>query len=136
MKRKFVWAAVIGLFETSLALANVRLPKLISDNMVLQRDTQIALWGWAEPGEEVTINLHGEKLKAKTDRNGRWSTSAGPFAAGGPYDLVVAGKNQLELHNILIGDVWLASGQSNMKFPLKRNDKDDFGGVLDAAMEI
>jgi sialate O-acetylesterase len=135
MRKKIAWVAVIGFFEASLAFANVRLPKLISDNMVLQRDTKIALWGWAEPGEQVTITFHGQHLKSKTDKNGRWSTSAGPFAAGGPYDLVVTGKNQLELHNILVGDVWLASGQSNMEFPLKPGTEEWMTGVNNYAHE-
>ena len=134
MKKKIVWVAVIGLLATGLALGNVRLPALIGDNMVLQRNAKIVLWGWADPGEHVGIAFHGEKLKAKTDRAGRWSTFAGPFTAGGPFDLVVTGKNRLELHNVLIGDVWLASGQSNMEFPLK--SEGDFGGVYNAEREI
>jgi sialate O-acetylesterase len=136
MRKKLVCVAVIGLFETSFALANVRLPKLIGDNMVLQRDTKITLWGWAEPGEKVTIYFHGDKLKAKTDKNGRWTTSAGPFAAGGPFGVVVAGKNQLELHDILIGDVWLASGQSNMSVSLGPEAIGEWKGVNNTAMEV
>lgn len=136
MRKMLVWVAVIGLFETGLALGNVRLPALIGNNMVLQRDTKIALWGWADPGEQLGIEFHGETIKTKADKSGRWSTFAGPFTAGGPYDLVVVGKNRLKLRNVLIGDVWLASGQSNMEFPLKHDEKDDFGGVLNAAKEI
>ncbi len=117
MRKKLVWVAVIGLFETSLAFANVRLPKLISDNTVLQRDAKINLWGWAAPGEVVRIAFHGVTATAKADRGGRWMTVVGPFAAGGPYEMTVKGNNRLSIHNILLGDVWLASGQSNMEFP-------------------
>ena len=119
MSKTIAWVALIGVFKTGLALGNVRLPTLLGDNMVLQRDTTLTLWGWADPGEHVSIEFHGEKLETKADTTGEWSVPAGPFGAGGPYDLAVSGKNRLELHNVLIGDVWLASGQSNMEFPLK-----------------
>src|SRR6266704_2395206 len=136
MRKKIVWITVIGLFETSLALANVRLPALIGDNMVLQRDAKINLWGWAAPGEVVRIAFRGVTATAKADRDGRWVTVVGPFAAGGPYEMTVNGKNSLSIHNILLGDVWLAAGQSNMEFPLKHDEKEDFGGVINAAKEI
>jgi sialate O-acetylesterase len=136
MRKNIVRLIAIGLLESHLASANVRLPALIGDNMVLQRDAKITLWGWADPGERIEIDFHGKKLKSNADRHGRWSIVSGPFAAGGPFDVVVTGKNRLELHNVLMGDVWLASGQSNMEFPLKHDDKENFGGALNASKEI
>jgi sialate O-acetylesterase len=118
----------IGVLQASVSVGRVRLPSLVGDNMVLQRDAKIALWGWANPGEEVRINFHGATAKTRTDRKGRWSMSVGPFGAGGPFEMTVTGKNVIPLHNILMGDVWLASGQSNMEFPVK--------ALKDAAREM
>jgi len=115
---------------------DVRLPALVGDNMVLQRDAKIHLWGWAAPGEVVRIAFRGAKATAKSDQQGRWEMFVGPFKAGGPYEMTVSGRNRLSIHNILLGDVWVASGQSNMEFPLKHDDVHDFGGVPNAAKEI
>jgi sialate O-acetylesterase len=134
MRKAIVCVIVIGLFEARMALANVCLPTLIGDNMVLQRDARIGVWGWADPGETVRIAFHGVTINAKADRSGRWTGSVGPFDAGGPYEMTLKGKNSLLIRNILIGDVWLASGQSNMEFPLKRDG--DFGGADNADREI
>jgi len=129
-----IWIVVIGFLVVHAACADVRLPRLVGDNMVLQRDAKLALWGWADPGEEIQIDFHGAKTQGKADRNGRWSMSMGPFVAGGPYEMTVAGKNRIALKNILIGDVWLASGQSNMEFPLKWDEWT--GGVNNWVKEI
>jgi len=103
----------------------------------LQRDSQFAVWGWADPGENVLIAFHGSKVTAQTDQNGRWSATLGPFSAGGPYDMVIAGKNRLVLRDVLLGDVWIASGQSNMEFTLGPQAGDDiFVGVVDSKFEI
>jgi len=119
------------------ALADVRLPALVADHMVLQRDSRFAVWGWADPGEKLLIAFHGEKVTAQTDQNGRWSATLGPFSAGGPYDMVIAGKNRLVLRDVLLGDVWIASGQSNMEFTLGPQAGDDiFVGVVDSEFEI
>jgi sialate O-acetylesterase len=101
------------------AVANVRLPAVIGDGLVLQRDAKIRLWGWADPGEPVAIAFLGKSFKTKADRSGTWSASFGPYPAGGPYEMTITGKNSLRLSDILIGDVWLASGQSNMELQLK-----------------
>jgi sialate O-acetylesterase len=129
-----LWGAVFGVLLTSVSWGDVRLPGLVSDNMVLQRDAKINLWGWAEPGELVRIAFHGVQVKAKADKNGRWTVPVGPFDAGGPYEMTVKGKNSLLIHNVLLGDVWLASGQSNMEFPLRKDG--NFGGVENADREI
>lgn len=102
----------------ALLRAEVRLPQFFSDHMVLQRDAPIHLWGWAEPGEPVTVRLQTESRSTTADALGRWSIFLSPQAAGGPYALTIQATNTLALNDILIGDLWLASGQSNMEMPL------------------
>src|ERR1700722_2760928 len=85
---------IVGVLGAGPALAEIRLPRLINDHMVLQRDARVPLWGWADPDERVRIDFHGKKTTTRADRTGRWSTSLGPFSAGGPYDMVIVGKNR------------------------------------------
>ena len=101
------------------ATADVKLPRLVSDGMVLQRDKPAALWGWADEGEQVTISLGKQKVTATT-QGGRWQVKLKPLPAGGPYVLDIQGKNHLQVNDVLVGDVWIASGQSNMELPLRR----------------
>ena len=126
----------VGILGVGTASADVRLPRLVNDHMVLQRDSRVPIWGWADAGELVRIEFHGKKTTTQTDRTGRWSTSLGPFSAGGPYDMVIVGKNRVAVHDILIGDIWLASGQSNMEFTLGRGPEDYMVGVANADQEI
>ncbi|MBT9330930.1 sialate O-acetylesterase [Paracidobacterium acidisoli] len=86
--------------------------------MVLQRDRPIHLWGWADPGEQVTAALNGTKQTTRADDLGKWSVWLAPEQAGGPYQVTVAGTNTITLDDVMIGDVWFASGQSNMELPL------------------
>jgi sialate O-acetylesterase len=106
---------IIGQLVVGAASADVRLPRLIGDHMVLQRDSKVAIWGKADPGEEIRVDFHGKHVNITAERAGNWSASVGPYPSGGPYDMVVAGKNRTVLRDILLGDVWLASGQSNME---------------------
>ncbi len=100
--------------------AEVRLPALISDGMVIQRDAEIRIQGWADPAEEVTVRFLNQSRSVSANEEGCWEVTFPPAMAGGPHTLTVAGQNELVLHNILIGDVWLASGQSNMELPMSR----------------
>jgi sialate O-acetylesterase len=109
---------LVTLFFSSPSLADVRLPKLVGDHMVLQRDTKLAIWGWADAGEKVTVTFQNKKYTATPDANGKWMVSLPALKAGGPYEMTIAGKNTLTIKDILIGDVWLASGQSNMEWNL------------------
>src|SRR5207244_935733 len=102
------------------ALADVSLPKLISDGMVLQRDTRVNVWGWAAPGEKLSIKINGKSYRAVAETDGSWKTSIGPFKAGGPFTMQITGNNTITLRNILIGDVWFCSGQSNMVLTMER----------------
>lgn len=99
--------------------ANVRLPEILSSHMVLQRERPIHIWGWADPGERVQVALRSETALAAADNLGRWSVYLPPQPAGGPFQLRVQGKNTIVLDDVLIGDVWFASGQSNMEIPLR-----------------
>jgi sialate O-acetylesterase len=87
--------------------------------MVLQRDRPIHVWGWADQGEKVSVAMHGATGTATPDALGKWDVYLPPQPAGGPYQLTVHGNNSIVLDDILIGDVWFASGQSNMEMPLK-----------------
>ena len=89
---------------------------LFSDNMVLQRGMADPVWGWATPGENVSVRFHGKTMIAVAGKDGKWTAKVGPFAAGGPYTLAVAGTQTVTLKNVMVGDVWLCSGQSNMEF--------------------
>lgn len=116
---------------TTSAFADVRVPSLIGDNMVLQRDKKVRIWGWAAPNERVTVEIGKEKASAVTDSNGHWQALVGPLKAGGPLDLKITGNNTLTFKNILIGEVWVCSGQSNMEWPLI-NSKDGAAAVAQA----
>jgi sialate O-acetylesterase len=111
-------AAVLCAFSVSILHAEVRLPHMLSDHAVLQREAPIHIWGWAEPGESVTVTFRDQHRTAVADSLGQWSLYLMPEKAGGPYSLSIAGTNTITLSDILIGDVWFASGQSNMEMPL------------------
>lgn len=113
------------------SFANVTLPKIFNDNMVLQRDVKVPVWGWASKGEKVTITFAGKKYTTTPDASGKWMTYLAPLAVGGPYEMVIKGKNEITLKNILMGEVWLCSGQSNMEMPLA-----GWGKIKDYQKEI
>lgn len=100
-------------------LADVTLPRVLSDGAILQRDKPLTIWGWADEGEKITVTFAG-KEKSTIAVAGKWKVTFPARKAGGPYDLKVSGKNQITRTNILLGDVWIAAGQSNMELPLKR----------------
>ncbi len=118
-------------------LADVRLPKILGSNMVLQRDSEIAIWGWADGGEEVRVTcdwLDGA-TRVKADSDGNWQVTLKTIEAGGPHSMTIAGKNTIELEQILLGEVWIASGQSNMEMPLVKVSN-AYTGIKDAAKEV
>ncbi len=112
------WVALLAvLLGVSTAQADVRLPAVIGNNMVLQKDIPLPIWGWAAAGEEVTVTLGESKVTAKADGSGKWKVTLPAIAkAGGPHEMTVKGKNELKITNILVGEVWAGSGQSNMQW--------------------
>src|SRR5437867_1524294 len=119
MKSRNVWVAFL-MVAVLRAQADVRLPGFFSDYMVLQQGTSVQVWGWADDGEEVKVAFRGRNSKA-TAKNGKWSVKLSRLKPGGPDTLVVQGKNKIELRDVLVGEVWVCSGQSNMEWPLNKS---------------
>ena len=121
-KLRLIQFSIITLlfFIVSVVHADIKLPVIFSDGIVLQRDTKFTVKGWASPNEKITLSFDGKKYSAKTDNNGNWVIELPPYEAGGPYEMVFKGKNEIKVRNILFGDVWLCSGQSNMVLPMER----------------
>ena len=90
------------------------LHSLFTDHMVLQRDAATAIWGWTQPGKEVTVTLAGKAATGVANVQGKWLVRLAALPAGGPYTMTVAGPQTVEVRDVLLGDVWLCAGQSNM----------------------
>ncbi|TRX70386.1 sialate O-acetylesterase [Carboxylicivirga sp. M1479] len=118
--RLFITGIVIITFQ--LSKADVKIADVFSDNMVLQRNINVRVWGHANPGERITVSFNGQKCKTKADKVGKWLITLQPMKAGGPYDMTISGKNEFVLKNILIGDIWICSGQSNMQWPVSKSN--------------
>ena len=110
------------------ARADVTLPSLLADHMVIQRGLPVHVWGMAAPHEAVSVTFRGETKSGTADDDGRWSVFLSPGEAGGPFQLNIKATNAITLNDILVGDVWVASGQSNMEFPMT--------GLVNAQAEI
>ncbi|KXK40473.1 MAG: hypothetical protein UZ16_OP3001000098 [Candidatus Hinthialibacteria bacterium OLB16] len=115
----FVASAVLAGLVGFPAFADVKVPPIFSDNMVLQRQIEIPVWGTATPGEEVAVALETETVTTKADKNGSWLVHLKPREAGGNYTLIIRGNNILSFTRVMVGEVWVCSGQSNMEWPLK-----------------
>ena len=125
-RKPLVCLVMLGLVWSVAALrgdADVKLPAIFGDNMVLQRETSVPVWGWADTGEQVTVKMLGQTKATLPDASGKWMLRLDPLKAGGPYTMTVSGKNSITFHNVLVGEVWLCSGQSNMYFPVNRADR-------------
>jgi sialate O-acetylesterase len=112
---------VLLLVNAGTTLADVKLPAVISDNMVLQRDKKVSIWGWAEPGEEVMVSVSWHRMRwaVTAGDNGRWIFKMNSPKTGGPYEMTFSGKNTITLKNIMVGEVWVCSGQSNMQMSVR-----------------
>jgi len=108
--------------------ADVKLPAIFGDHMVLQRDQKDRLWGWADPGEEVTVTVQDQSKTATAGPDGKWQVMLDPLPVGGPYSITIKGKNTITLNDVLSGEVWICSGQSNMQWSV--------GASNDADLEI
>jgi len=114
---------LLFLLLASLKLeAQIKLPRLVRDSMILQRDTKIKIWGWAANKEKVSIKFNGKTYKTTTGTDGKWLIQLHPTKAGGPYTMEITGSNKIILKEILIGDVWFCSGQSNMVHQMNIHD--------------
>ena len=119
---KFVCRGITSLFLLLLFVsgkANVHLSSLFGNNMILQRDKPANMWGTAEKGEKVIVTFDNKDYHTTADKEGRWKITFPPHAAGGPITITVKGKNEIVLHNVLFGDVWVCGGQSNMQFHVR-----------------
>ncbi|MBS1954766.1 MAG: hypothetical protein JST89_11300 [Cyanobacteria bacterium SZAS-4] len=108
---------------SSPAFANVRVPPIFSDGMVLQRDKPIRVWGVADPGELVGVKIGGQAAVCPADKRGRWGVTLKPLPyTGKPLEMVIHGKSEIVIHDVLMGEVWLCAGQSNMGLPYRKTD--------------
>jgi len=131
VRRMLVGAVYCGvaMLAANSARADVKLPAVISDHMVLQQGMAVPIWGWADAGEEVTVTFGPQKQTTKADDKGHWQVKLASLTASDkPAELTVTGKNKIELKDILVGEVWVCSGQSNMSFSLH--------GAVNSAKEI
>lgn len=115
--RKFI--TLIFIAFSFYANADVKLPLIFNDGMVLQRNKSIPVWGWANANERIEIRFKNQKIKTRADKNGKWSINLKSEKAGGPYKMIIKGINSITLSDVLIGEVWLCSGQSNMEFTVE-----------------
>jgi len=113
MKKIFA-IAVCFLMIAQSSFTQVKLPRLIRDSMILQRDSKIKIWGWSSPNEKIKITFNKKDFKTKADANGNWSLLLPAMKAGGPYTMNIDANTHITLKDILIGDVWVCAGQSNM----------------------
>jgi len=124
MNRTAACLALCLVAAVSAARADVSLPHVFGSHMVLQRDTKIPVWGWAAPGEPVKVSLgSGPAVPALANAAGEWRVTLPPMPAGGPHKLTVAGRTTVVLEDVLVGEVWLCSGQSNMEWTLGGADR-------------
>ena len=117
--------ALLTLLGSSSAQADVKLPNIFGDHMVLQQGQKNKVWGVAGAAEEVSVAIDKQTQKATADSSGKWSVMLDPIPVGGPYEMTVSGKNQIKFSDILVGEVWVCSGQSNMQWWVKLSNDPD-----------
>jgi sialate O-acetylesterase len=116
-----VLSSLLAVLTGGEAAAQVKLASIFTDHMVMQRGASQSIWGTAKPGEQITVHISGQTRKTATDSNGRWKLALAPMRAGGPHTLTAAaGSSRVRLKDVLVGEVWLVSGQSNMAWPVGR----------------
>lgn len=121
MKAKIIVAFCITVALPWVLFANVKVNSLFADNMVIQREALVPVWGWADANEKVIVTTSwGEEVKTVTSANGNWRVDLQTPKAGGPFTITITGKNKIEINNVLSGDVWLCTGQSNMDFSMSK----------------
>ncbi len=120
MRYRSVWICAVGCWVllAANAVADVRLARIFSDHAVLQQRKPVPVWGTAQPGEKVTVEFRGQKVSTVTGDDGEWRVTLKPMPAGGPFQMTVRGNNTIVLDDVLVGEVWICSGQSNMEWPV------------------
>ncbi len=113
---KAVLLAIVICLITGLSQANVKPARIFGSNMILQQGQENPIWGWSDKGEKISITFAGKTISFKADKSGKWSAKLPSLDYGGPYQMTIKGKNSIQFDNILIGEVWICSGQSNMEF--------------------
>ena len=121
--RRFIFAAGAFALGQAAAQAEVKLPSVFDDHMVLQQGQKLPIWGWADPGESVTVSVAGQTKKTKAGKDGAWDVHLKPLKASKtPVAFSVKGSNSIEFEDVLVGEVWLCSGQSNMEWRVSQSD--------------
>jgi sialate O-acetylesterase len=123
--RAILFLASVALMAPAQVRADVKPHALCSEGMVLQQKAETKIWGKADPGEAVTVTFRGQMVAVKADDQGNWLAALKPCDAGGPFEMTIAGKNTIEYKNVLVGEVWVCSGQSNMEQSVNGSDKSD-----------
>ncbi|MBP6759603.1 MAG: sialate O-acetylesterase, partial [Flavobacterium sp.] len=113
-------------------ISQIKVPRLISNGMVLQRNEKVKIWGWASPKEKINLEFKSKTFTTKADQNGNWVIMLPAQKAGGPYEMTLKASNEIKIQDILFGDVWICSGQSNMELPMERV-KEKYGEVIKTA---
>ena len=116
---------LVSLFTCQDLHSAAKVAGIFSDNMVLQRGVNAPIWGTANPGEKIVVEIHGLVSSTVTSSDGKWMVRLPVFTAGGPYELTIKGDNEVKFKDVMFGDVWVASGQSNMAFGLERSNNGD-----------
>lgn len=130
---------VFSLFIVALySNAAIKLPSIVSNHMVLQQNSKVALWGWADAGEKVliTTSWNNKNTHVTADASGKWITYVATAKAGGPYTITFKASNEVKVEDVLLGEVWLASGQSNMEFFMSKTRSSSYSGVINYEQEI
>lgn len=120
---------VLLFIPSNIILSQIKLPRLISDGVILQRDEKVKVWGWAAANESIKLEFKAKTYTAKADQEGNWNIILPAQKAGGPYEMVFKASNEITVKDILFGDVWICSGQSNMELPMERL-KEKYGNVI------
>ncbi len=132
MKKMRFIVTILFILSTTALVAQIKLPRLISDGVVLQRDEILPLWGWASAGEEIKVHLNGNVYSTTSGTDGKWRIALAAQPPGGPYEMMVTGKDTVTVKDVLFGDVWLCSGQSNMEIPMERV-KEKYAHIISVA---
>jgi sialate O-acetylesterase len=137
LRLRLMTTGIVALLCTTATLADVHPAHLFADHMVIQSDRPVPIWGTADAGEAVTVTLNLQKQSTTTAADGKWIVRLDPTPAGGPFEMTIAGKNTVTIHDVLAGEVWLGSGQSNMQFSVGASPTvKAYNGVTNADAEI